>query len=91
MIAYLKGRVGETLENACVLITEGGVGYEVFLPVHTLAAAPPKGEEFELYVCTVVREDALELAQEAFARAARELRMARRWRRAGRIQCPAGA
>ena len=61
MIAYLKGRVGETLENACVLITEGGVGYEVFLPVHTLAAAPPKGEEFELYVCTVVREDALEL------------------------------
>ena len=61
MIAYLKGLIGEKLEHGCLLITDSGVGYEVHLPGHTLAALSAKGEEAELFICTVVREDALEL------------------------------
>lgn len=61
MIAYLRGSLGEKLDNGCVLITDGGVGYRVFLPAHTLSALPDKGEQLELFTCTVVREDAFEL------------------------------
>ena len=42
-------------------MTESGVGYEVHLPGHTLTALPPRGERLELFICTVVREDAIEL------------------------------
>ena len=61
MIAYLKGSLGEVFENGCLLITEGGVGYEVFLPAPTRSALPAAGAPIQLYICTVVREDALEL------------------------------
>ena len=61
MIAYVEGRVMETGENACVVATSGGVGYEVHLPGHTLAHLPSKGGEVRFFICTVVREDALEL------------------------------
>ena len=61
MIAYLEGRVGQVFEHGCLVITAGGVGYEVGLPTHTLAALPAIGETVCLYTITVVREDALEL------------------------------
>ena len=61
MIAYLEGRVGQVFEHGCLVITAGGVGYEVGLPTHTLAALPAMGETVCLYTITVVREDALEL------------------------------
>ena len=61
MIAYLEGRVGQVFENGCLVITAGGVGYEVGLPTHTLASLPAPGETVCLYTITVVREDALEL------------------------------
>ena len=61
MIAYLKGFLGEMLEHGCLLVTESGVGYEVYLPGHTLSSLPARGEALELYICTVVREDAIEL------------------------------
>ena len=61
MIAYVEGRVAEVTENACVVVTQGGVGYEVFLASHTLSRLPGKGEEAHFFACTVVREDALEL------------------------------
>lgn len=61
MIAYLEGRVGQVFEHGCLVITAGGVGYEVGLPTHTLAALPAVGETVCLYTITVVREDALEL------------------------------
>ena len=32
MIAYIEGRLAEVCANACVVVTEGGVGYEVYLP-----------------------------------------------------------
>lgn len=61
MIAYLEGRVAEVWGNACLIVTEGGVGYEVALPTHTLADLPAKGGQVSLYTSLAVREDALEL------------------------------
>jgi len=61
MIACLEGRIVEVTHGSCVLLTAGGTGYEVFLPVHTLAALPGKGEIVFLHTCHVVREDTQEL------------------------------
>lgn len=61
MIAYVEGRLAEITENACIVVTSGGVGYEVYLPSHSLSRLPGKGEEVFFHVATVVREDALEL------------------------------
>lgn len=61
MIAYLEGRLAETWEDACLLVTESGVGYEVGLPAHTCAALPERGRPVALYISHVIREDAQEL------------------------------
>ena len=61
MIAYLEGRIVEVTENSCVVMTPGGVGYEVFLASHTMLRLPARTEAVRLFACTVVREDALEL------------------------------
>lgn len=61
MIAYLEGRLVEVCGNACVVITEGGVGYEIHLPVQALVQLPERGGVVRLYICHVVREDAQEL------------------------------
>jgi Holliday junction DNA helicase RuvA len=44
-----------------VLLTEGGVGYEVFPVRQVLSRLPARGELVALYISTIVREDALEL------------------------------
>ncbi|UZP67778.1 Holliday junction branch migration protein RuvA [Desulfovibrio mangrovi] len=61
MIAYLEGRLAEAGEHSVILVTPGGVGYEVHLPVHTLSRLPERGGELAVFTYTVVREDALEL------------------------------
>lgn len=61
MIAYVEGRLAERAGNACVIVTDGGVGYEVFVPAHVVQHLPEKGGRVALYTCTEVREDALEL------------------------------
>jgi Holliday junction DNA helicase RuvA len=61
MIAYVEGRILERMEGACLVLTGGGVGYEVSLPAHVLASLPGRGGEARFFTCTVVREDALEL------------------------------
>ena len=53
MIAYIEGRLAEVCANACVVVTEGGVGYEVYLPQQTRLQLPERGGH--------VREDAQEL------------------------------
>jgi Holliday junction DNA helicase RuvA len=57
----VEGRRAEVAENACVVLTDGGLGYEIFLPVHALAALPGKGERVAFHTCLVTREDAQEL------------------------------
>lgn len=61
MIAYLEGNLVEKDANACVVATTGGVGYELFLPVHTFAQLPERGKSIKFYTYLVVREDAQEL------------------------------
>lgn len=61
MIAYIEGRVLQATANACIVLTEGGVGYEVFLPTHTLVHLPARGGALALFVSHIVREDAQEL------------------------------
>lgn len=61
MIGYIEGRLLEVADNACLVLTRGGVGYELFVPAHSLARLPAKGEEVVFYVHTQVREDAIEL------------------------------
>ncbi len=60
MIAHLKGHIlGRTDES--VIIDANGVGYEVFVPVSTLAALPDADDFVSLHIHTYVREDALSL------------------------------
>lgn len=61
MLAYLEGRVLERTENGCVLVTAGGIGYEIFLPEHALAQLPVQGGSAAFYTSFIVREDAQEL------------------------------
>jgi len=61
MIAYLEGKIAEITESSVVLITSGGVGYEIFLPSHTMQHLPPREKIFALYTKHIVREDAQEL------------------------------
>ncbi|TVM19814.1 Holliday junction branch migration protein RuvA [Oceanidesulfovibrio indonesiensis] len=61
MIAYLEGRLLDTSENSLVIVTEGGVGYELYAPVPLLSRLPARGEHLNMHVQTIVREDAIEL------------------------------
>jgi Holliday junction DNA helicase RuvA len=61
MIGYLEGRLLDVSGKGCVLLTPGGVGYELSLPSTTLALLPQKGGEVQLHVHMIVREDALDL------------------------------
>jgi Holliday junction DNA helicase RuvA len=61
MIAYLEGRLLDVTGKGCVLLTPGGVGYELALPTTALAGLPQKGGEVTLFTHMIVREDALDL------------------------------
>lgn len=61
MIAYLSGTLLTPTDRGCILVTPGGVGYDVALTTRGRSALPAKGCEMELMVRTIVREDAIEL------------------------------
>lgn len=61
MLAYIKGQILEKGESSCLLLTSGGVGYEVNLPSHAQTALGEKGAEAAFFTFLVVREDAHEL------------------------------
>lgn len=62
MIGRLRGTVvdRDTLHSCCVLDVQG-VGYEVFVPLRSLASLPSPPEATMLHVHTHVREEALTL------------------------------
>jgi Holliday junction DNA helicase RuvA len=58
MIGWLSGRVLHELRNGALLVDVHGVGYEV----HVASSEAPKFDELiELFIFTVVREDAIQL------------------------------
>lgn len=60
MIASLRGTV--LVKRPDILIIEvSGVGYQVGVPVVTLAELPDEGQDVFLYIYTHVREDSLQL------------------------------
>ena len=61
MIAYLEGTVLRRDEESCVLLTSGGVGYQVHLTTSGLSSLAGGGEAARLFIHTLVREDALVL------------------------------
>lgn len=61
MIAYVAGTLLEATEKSCIILTSGGVGYELNITTTALASLPAAGTDISFYVYTVVREDALEL------------------------------
>ncbi|BBD06962.1 Holliday junction branch migration protein RuvA [Desulfovibrio ferrophilus] len=61
MIAFLAGTVAARTQGGCVVLTSGGVGYEVGMTLAAAASLPKVGGEVELFVQTIVREDAIEL------------------------------
>lgn len=61
MIGYLEGKVVARRDRWAIVLTAGGVGYELELPDPVAAGLPAPGGEARLYVHTVVREDAFEL------------------------------
>jgi Holliday junction DNA helicase RuvA len=61
MIGYIEGRVLARRDRWAIVLTPGGVGYELELPDPVAASLPAPGGAACLYVHTVVREDALEL------------------------------
>ncbi len=61
MIGYIEGRVLARREKWAIVLTPGGVGYELELPEPVAASLPAPGGQACLFVHTVVREDALEL------------------------------
>lgn len=61
MIGYLQGTLLSADESRLVLLTPGGVGYEVAAPTSVVAKLPGRGGEVELFVHTQVSEKAIDL------------------------------
>ena len=60
MIGYLEGRDIGRQENRLLLLTSGGVGYEIFVPSGFTGSAI-KGDLVGIHVTTVVRENEIVL------------------------------
>ncbi len=61
MIAYIEGRLLEKTQRSCVVVTNCGVGYELFLTERDLGGLGERGEQLFFHVATVVREDSITL------------------------------
>lgn len=61
MIGFVQGKVLRRTPKGCVLLTQGGVGYSLVLPLRLLHSLPDQSEQASFFVFTLVREDVLEL------------------------------
>jgi Holliday junction DNA helicase RuvA len=61
MIRRVRGILEYTGPGEVEVLTAGGVGYELAVPVTLLDRLPPVGGEVDLHASLVVRDDALEL------------------------------
>lgn len=60
MISFLEGSLVEKAGTRIVVST-GGIGYDVIVPTSVLAALPPVGRTARVYTRLVVREDSMTL------------------------------
>ena len=61
MIGYLCGILLEKKPEGILVLTTGGVGYEIEVPASTLCQLPDLSQETKLFILTHVREDAIRL------------------------------
>jgi len=61
MISRVRGRLVRRDIGVAELLTAGGVGYELEIPLGVFEKLPAEGTELELYAYQVVREDAITL------------------------------
>ena len=61
MIAHVVGRIVAKELDRVELLTKGGVGYEVFIPLSTYEGLPKLGEDAALHTHLVVKEDGWQL------------------------------
>lgn len=60
MIHYIKGEL-IALEEDKVIVDVGGVGYGIFMSVHSMSMLPQAGREVRIYTYLNVKEDAMQL------------------------------
>lgn len=61
MIGRVRGELAAVGTDRITLMTAGGVGYEILVPLGVFEQLPAQGESVELHTALVVRDDALEL------------------------------
>lgn len=61
MIAYIEGRLLESTLQSVLIATDSGLGYEVFMPGHSLSRLPSVGSRMAIFTSFVVREESQEL------------------------------
>lgn len=61
MISRIRGRLLRRDVGVVEVLTAGGVGYELEIPLGVFEKLPAEGAELELYAYQVVREDAITL------------------------------
>lgn len=60
MIQYIRGEL-IALEEDRVIVDVGGVGYGIFMSVHSMSLLPSVGEEVRIHTYLNVKEDAMQL------------------------------
>ena len=60
MIHFVKGILDTVSENM-VVVENGGIGFEIMVPLSVVSGLPQIGNEVKIYTYTYVRENALQL------------------------------
>lgn len=60
MIAYIKGKVAEILEDR-IILEAGTMGYNIFMPMSRAEAGLRRGDEVKIHTHLNVKEDAMQL------------------------------
>lgn len=60
MIGFLEGKI-ELATDKYLIINVNGVGYKIFISIHTFKNLPKKGEKVKLYTYLYVRENIMDL------------------------------
>jgi len=61
MIAMVHGTIADKTKDSVVLMTAGGIGYELLVSLRTLSDLPESGKSVTLYSYLAIREDAVTL------------------------------
>ncbi|NLG61672.1 MAG: Holliday junction branch migration protein RuvA [Candidatus Cloacimonetes bacterium] len=61
MISRIRGTLLRRELDSAEVMTQGGVAYQVSIPLSVFEALPPEGSDVELITYQVVREDSIEL------------------------------